>query len=166
MNNTADYSNCIIQVIKKSRSKFMQPSKGMILYTVYNYINSWGTEKLICIDMEGNEYQTTLKSVRFVRGENSIKFDSYYALKNWIKKTHIPIIFKPVASSRNNESVKCAIISSSIKKDHDVWMSKRLIKNEDGTQYEKLKMNSYQSAFVPLWYTNKIGLIRTANNNY
>lgn len=169
MNNTANYANCIIEVIKNSRTKFKPAKKGMILYTIHDYTNSWGTQKIVGIDETGTEYQATLKSIKFLDKEKSLvayEFRTDEALVNWIEKSHIPIIFKPIARSRNNTSYKSKIAHSKMLLDQDTWISSRLVRDSTGAPYEDLKLNEYQTAFIPLWYANKIGLIRLPKNSY
>ena len=160
MNNTAGYTQCIIEVVKKPRTKFMPAAKGMRLLIVYNYTNNWGTEKLVCIDESGNEYQTTLKSVRFLDEDGDTKlFQKELAMKCWIEKTHIPLIFKPISRSRNDSSYKCNVASSKLPPKHEIWITKKLVKNELGAEYDNYQLGLYQTAYIPLWYANKIGLI-------
>ena len=167
-NNTADYSNCIIEVVKKSRSKYMKPQVGMILYTVYNYTNAWNTEKLVCINEEGKEFQATLKSIKFLESEDpekSATFQKKLALSSWIEKTHIPIIFKPVSLSRNKSSYKCKLSHPRISISHNTWITTRVVRDDSGEPYDKYVLNKFQTAYIPLWYANKIGLMLKAKNN-
>tara|TARA_R110002060_G_C2089828_1_gene97032 strand:- start:165 stop:677 length:513 start_codon:yes stop_codon:yes gene_type:complete len=170
MNNTANYANCIIEIVKNSRSNHARTAKkGMILYTVYNYANSWGTDKLIAIDSTGAEFTTTLKSVKFLDEETSIdahKFSQQESLVNWVEKTHIPIVFNPMVKSRNSTSYKSKIMYSKLLKNQDVWLTSKLIRNAKGVTCESLKLNIYQTAFIPVWYANKIGLIQSPKNSY
>ena len=156
-NNTAQTNGFIIEIIKNSRVKYNAAQKGEILYVVHRYENTWGTEKFIGINENGDERIATLKSLRFVNILEDVKFDSTKALYFWVEKTHIPFIFNPRSKSKNGNSHKCSIIGAGDQN----WIASRLIRNDAGELYSEYKLNVYQSAYIPLWYAKKLSLIHS-----
>ena len=168
MNNTADYTQCIIKVIKKSKNKYgLKAEVGDILYTIRSFVNAWGTHKLSCVNSRGDELMVTFKSVEFLdkNFSSQTNFDIDRSLQLWVDKTHIPIIFKPVALSRNKQSIKCDIINST--KFTDCWLSLKFARDQKGksVKSEKIVLKKFQSAYIPTWFAKKIGLISKKKDN-
>ena len=166
MNNTADYAQCIIKVVKKSKNKYGPKAQvGDVLCITRSFVNSWGTHKLNCIDQNGKEFMVTIKSIKFLDENDSecINFNVNAALKSWVESTHIPVIFKPIAMSRNKQSVKCDVINS--KNFNDQWMSLKFVRNSDGGEFDKVILKKFQSAYIPTWFAKKIGLISKDKDN-
>jgi len=154
-NNTAQTNGFIIEIIKNSRVKYNAAQKGEILYVVHIYENSWGTEKFIGINGQGDERIATIKSIRFVKPNEEVSFNSAKALQLWVEKTHIPFIFNPRSKSKNGNSHKCSIVGVG----HHNWVAARLIRNDAGNLYSEYELNVYQSGYIPLWYAKKLSLI-------
>ena len=66
---------------------------------------------------------------------------------------------------RNKSSYKCKLSHSRIPLSHDTWITTRVVRDETGESYDKYVLNTFQTAYIPLWYANKIGLILKSKNN-
>ena len=158
MNNTAKAQNCIIEVIRKSRVR-NSAVPGEILLVVNQYKNAWDTEKLVAIDIAGNEKVTTMKCIQFVDVDNYDEiFDIENALRLWVAKSHLPIIFKPISRfTRSGKAIKCKVMNVI----DDVWVAVGLVRQESGDRFNDYNKGKYTNAFIPFWYAQKIGLIST-----
>jgi len=157
LNSTAPTNGFIIEILKNSRAKYNPAQKGEVLYVIHQYENVWGTEKFICINEDGDERVATLKTLRFVDKIEAAKFASAKALHLWVEKTHMPFIFNPHITSKNDNSHKCTIMGIV----DQSWIASRLVRNDVGELYNEYKLNAYQSAYIPLWYAKKLSLIHS-----
>lgn len=156
MNNTVKAQNCIIEVTRKSRVKNCA-LPGEILLVVNQYTNAWGTEKLVAIDEVGNEKITTMKCVQFLDVDTYDRiFDIDNALRCWVEKSHVPVIFKPISRpTRSGKAIKCKVMNVI----DEVWVALGLVRQESGGIFNDYNRGKYVNAFVPIWYARKIGLI-------
>jgi hypothetical protein len=165
MHQNTSYDGFVVKAIKKPRlvkSKhypelMKMPELGGLYYVTNSYENKWGTRKLVCIDQSGETYFLNQKGVEKINDTES--FNVKHALKMWVSKDFIPVIFKPGKFGKNTESAEVEFVSNS--KQGKVWIALKLLRNDEGTELTRslVKTNKYQSANVQLWYAKKLGLV-------
>ena len=151
------YKGKIVHVVKKSRLKWRPAPENIKGYVVSAYTNSWGTEKLVIIDLAGTEYCTTLNCIKLASHQDNSLFKP--ALRKWITDTHVPVVFETTIVPSN--PVKKAICCRFINKKEESWVPLSVIKDENCNQVSltSYEVNQCYSGYIPLWTAKKVGLV-------